>query len=260
MSSLVDRSAAVRGSKGWHASRLRGAIGAAVLCGLAAAATACGSTAITSVGPSPAKCEISLPTTSRSIGSGGGPVTVSITTEPECPWSASTEADWIAKITPASGQGPGSIRLDVARNTGPRRTGTLLIEGKPFTVVQSDGCQYAVTPTTMALDAAGGAGNVAVTAGAGCAWSAATGADWIAVSPASGNGDGSVSLAVAANFGPARTATVAVAGRVVTVTQASGCTYAVSPLEHLVHNGGGTRVVAVNTAAGCTWTARSNSE
>ena len=75
----------------------------------------------------------------------------------------------------------------------------------------------------------------------------------------SGTGNGTVGLSVGANTGPARAATVTVAGQVHTVNQASGCTYSISPTSDSLDKDAQTPpTIAVTTVAGCTWTAVSN--
>jgi Putative binding domain, N-terminal len=64
-----------------------------------------------------------------------------------------------------------------------------------------------------------------------------------------------VELTFAANTGPARTGTVTVAGRTVTVAQENGCTFTVNPTSQTVPAPGGVGSVAVGTSGGCTWTA-----
>ena len=80
--------------------------------------------------------------------------------------------------------------------------------------------------------AAGEAESVAVTSPTGCAWTAASTASWLTVtSGASGSGNGTVALTVAANtVATARTGTATIAGQTFTVTQAAAaCTYAINP-------------------------------
>ena len=58
--------------------------------------------------------------------------------------------------------------------------------------------------------------------GGSCSWTAASNAAWITVtSGATGNGNGSVAFAVAANLGASRTGTLTIAGQAFTVTQAA---------------------------------------
>jgi hypothetical protein len=58
------------------------------------------------------------------------------------------------------------------------------------------------------------------------------------------------------NTGSERTGTITVAGQTVTVTQATGCVYAVVPLSQTVSdNAGPGAPITVTTLMGCTWTA-----
>src|SRR5256885_2225071 len=52
-------------------------------------------------------------------------------------------------------------------------------------------CSFSVSPTNVNMAVGGGAATIAVTAGAGCSWTATSGASWLAVtSGASGSGNG----------------------------------------------------------------------
>ena len=67
---------------------------------------------------------------------------------------------------------------------------------------------------------AGGAGIIRVTSGSGCAWKAASGVAWIAItSGTSGTGPGNVQYTVAANTGAQRTGTITVEGLTYAITQ-----------------------------------------
>ncbi len=82
-------------------------------------------------------------------------------------------------------------------------------------------CEYAVSPVSFA-SVASSAGNLSVTiqSGSACHWAIQGPPDWIAFSgAATGTGPGSVTLAVAANSGAARSAIVSIAGFAVLVTQ-----------------------------------------
>jgi hypothetical protein len=69
----------------------------------------------------------------------------------------------------------------------------------------------------------GGTGGFSVSASrSDCPWTAVARVAWIAITGgASGSGNGSVSYMVAGNGGPARTGTISVAGKTVTVTQSA---------------------------------------
>jgi hypothetical protein len=83
-------------------------------------------------------------------------------------------------------------------------------------------CSYAVTPTHSAIPESGGAGEISISASAGCAWSAASDASWLKItSNSSGTGAGKVGYSVAANTGPEeRTAQIDAGGRIFVVNQA----------------------------------------
>jgi hypothetical protein len=113
-----------------------------------------------------------------------------------------------------------------------------------------------INPSSQSIDATGGTGTVAVTAGAGCGWTATSNAPWLTVSQgASGSGNGTVTFAIAVNAGPLRTGTLTVAGRAFTVTQAAPCVFSINPTSHTFGHHGGNFDIAVTTAAGCSWTA-----
>lgn len=83
------------------------------------------------------------------------------------------------------------------------------------------GCASAVLPAVANVSALGGEGVVTVTAAGSCTWRAVSDVPWITVlSGATGSGNGTVTYRVAAHRGRARTGTLTVSGRTVTVNQA----------------------------------------
>jgi hypothetical protein len=87
---------------------------------------------------------------------------------------------------------------------------------------------------------------------------AASGATWISIGESSGSGNGQVPFSVAANSGPARQGTLSIGGHTVTVMQASGCTYTVTPPSQDVAGTGGPGTASISTGSGCPWNASSN--
>jgi hypothetical protein len=204
-------------------------------------------------------CAYSLSAAGATAPPSGGAGSVDVATTAGCTWTAATSDAWITVTAGSSGSGPGSVQYTVAANSGPARVGTITIGGQPFRISQDTGCVATVAPEAIAAPASGASRDVTVTTDAGCAWTAASAADWISIrSGAGGTGNGSVQFDVAANTGPARTGTLTVASRVVTVTQDSGCTVSISPASQPVAVGGGTGTVTVTAGSGCTWTATSN--
>jgi len=123
-----------------------------------------------------------------------------------------------------------------------------------FRLAATGGCTYAVAPTGASIGAAATNGSFVVTAGTGCAWNSASSASWLTIGAGSGTADsGTLNFSAAANAGPARSGTLAVGNQAVTVSQASGCTYVVSPTSVSVIAGGGTGTFVLTAGAGCPW-------
>jgi hypothetical protein len=220
-------------------------------------------------GPAPPACTISLQPSSTSVPAAGGPGTVAVTASAGCPWTASTAATWITLTTAANGSGSGSVGFNVAANTATTgRVGSITIGSATFTVNQAGSsgstCTININPTSQSVPAAGATGiSVAVSTTTGCTWTAATNnPPWLTIaSGASGSGNGTVTLNVAANTGAARTGTATIGGRTFTVNQAAPapCTYSINPTSQSVAAAGATGLsVAVSTTAGCSWTATTN--
>ncbi|MCA1652124.1 MAG: hypothetical protein LC753_18270 [Acidobacteria bacterium] len=208
--------------------------------------------------PAPS-CSFSINPTSASPPAAGGSTTVAVTTTSGCTWTTTGAPSWIT-VTGGSGAGNGSVTLAVQANTGTARTATLTIAGQSFVVTQAAAgatCTYSINPTSASPPAAGGSTTVAVTATAGCAWTTTGAPTWITVTGGSGTGNGSVTLAVQANTGAARTATLTIAGQSFVVTQAApppACSYSINPTSASPTAAGGSTAVAVTTTAGCSWT------
>jgi hypothetical protein len=82
-------------------------------------------------------------------------------------------------------------------------------------------CVYSIGPGNVIAPVTGLTGATSVTAGAGCAWTAVSTANWITVTAgASGSGPGTIGYSVAPNSGAARIGTIAVSGQSFTVSQA----------------------------------------
>ena len=92
----------------------------------------------------------------------------------------------------------------------------------------------------------------------GCAWTAQSQASWITItSGASGSGNGTATFSVASNSGGlARTGTVTVASRTVTVTQVrdpATCRYTLNPGGGSFAHTGGALSMSVSTDSDCSW-------
>jgi trimeric autotransporter adhesin len=201
-------------------------------------------------------CEFGLSSTHASVDAAGGEQTITITaSSAQCRWTAASNVPWITVLA-GEGTGNGSVTLRVEPAAGPPRTGTVTIAGQAVDVEQGSGCTYAVNATSVTVAPSGDAGQVRVTAPPGCTWTALSDADWITITAgASGSGPGEVRFTVTASDGPGRAGTIRVAGRIVTVTQGSGCTLGIAPSSQTVAATGGSGAIRLDTAGGCGWSA-----
>jgi hypothetical protein len=201
-------------------------------------------------------CSFDIDPDQQPVDAAGGTPTVTVLAPEGCGWTAASEAPWISIVSGAPGSGNGSVQIQVAANTGAPRTGTASIAGLPFTVTQAGGCSFVVAPTAVSAPADGLSSRVDVTADAACSWSASTPAAWITITAgSSGSGNGPVEFTIGPNAGPARDGVLTVAGHAVTVSQASGCAFALSATSVSLPVGGGPGSVTVTTGDGCAWTA-----
>lgn len=178
-----------------------------------------------------AKCPVVQPCTfslvqTVSLPAVGGNRGLSVdASRPDCTWSASTTTSWIT-ITSFTGVGTGDVQYVVQPNSGSPRTGTMTVAGKIVTVnqegVTTPSCTYVVVQT-VSLPAEGGNRGISVSASSStCSWTAVSHVFWIQItSSATGTGSGDVQYTVAGNGGPARTGTMTIAGKTVTVTQSA---------------------------------------
>ena len=219
------------------------------------------------------KCQVSLEAPSDSIVASGGKGAVSVSAQPECGWTASSDATWITGLTPSSGQGSGRVEFQAAANpAGTMRQGHIAVNDQQVPVQQQPvPCRFEVSPLAPTIDAAGGTVTIAVGAPAGCSWQATGNAGWIAITSTSGNGAGSVGLRIAPNGGDTRSAGLLIAGSTVTVTQSStaatpptttpptspNCVFSLDRANADVSAAGGSVTVTVSGAAGCARTATS---
>ncbi|HSK72394.1 MAG TPA: BACON domain-containing carbohydrate-binding protein, partial [Pyrinomonadaceae bacterium] len=170
-------------------------------------------------------CTYSLSPTNANFTAEGGTDDFDVTAVEGCAWTATTDDDWITINSGGTGDGNGTVSFSVEANTGAARTGTITVNGQTFTVTQASGCTFSLLPTSMTIGAASGNGNVNVTSGSGCEWTAVSNAEWITVtSGAEGTGNGTVQFTAAASDVPERTGTITIGGQTFTVKQVSSCT------------------------------------
>ena len=204
-------------------------------------------------------CGVALAPLAQTVSAGGGSGAFSVATAAGCPWSVQSQAAWIAITSATSGTGPATVTFSVGAWDGPARSGTAQVGEQLFTVRQNSGCRFSISPETYSAPSSGGSGAVGVATAALCEWTA-TGSDpWITIAGGgNGSGTGTVRFNVAPTTGPARSGTLTIAGRTFTVSQASGCTFGISPTAGRIAHAGGPGSVAVSTSAGCVWAASSS--
>ncbi|MGV8040267.1 MAG: BACON domain-containing protein [Thermoanaerobaculaceae bacterium] len=201
-------------------------------------------------------CTFSARPTSMPSPPGGGMLQTQVDTAPTCPWRAVSSVDWITFVASDRGTGPGMLPLQVAANPGGARSGTITVEGNTMTVQQS-ACSVSVAPTSVSIAAGGGPGQVTVSTTPGCLWRAVSQAPWLTITSGdSGAGPGTLSLQVTANSGAARTGTITVEGKTVTVQQAA-CLMTATPTTISMPSQGGVANVTLAGQAGCPWQAAS---
>ncbi len=121
-------------------------------------------------------------------------------------------------------------------------------------------CNYGVSAGNRFFYAEGGTTTINVETAADCYWDVKTPDFWTTLEgQTTQQGSGSVTLRVAANGGPARTANLTVGEQKVEIHQAaSGCVYEVSEPKDWAPAGGGIVQASVTTAADCEWVITSN--
>jgi hypothetical protein len=215
-------------------------------------------------GPGSPNCFYSIDQTVFMIAAGGGSGTVHVTTESGCMYTADPNAGWITVTSGRNGNGSGTVIFTAAGNTGPQRTGSVVIAGQSVMVTQGDGCAFTLNPPGgQTVPASSGSYPVMITASnPSCGWTAAVTANFagggLSVAPASGTGSGTVTFTVTGNTGPARMGILTIGRQTFTVTQMNGCAFSLNPTSNLtVLVAGGTNFTVDVTPSNsmCTWTA-----
>jgi hypothetical protein len=197
-------------------------------------------------------CSFQVSPRTLSAPTSGGVLSVSVVTAPACPWTAKSEVAWIT-VTGAEG---GSVRLTVAANAGPDRSGSVTVAGQAVTVQQPSGCTYGVSPTSLSFGANGNTFPITIATVAGCPWTASTNEpSWLILSTTGGTGPGTLNVRARSNSGPERTGTIFVAGQTVTAVQRRFCRFDLSPSSASFGPTGGSGSFRVRTDGGCEWRA-----
>jgi (2Fe-2S) ferredoxin/subtilisin-like proprotein convertase family protein len=170
-------------------------------------------------------CVFSISPSAQAFSAAGGSGSFQINIPTGCSWTASTMNSFITIDSPTSGVNAATINLTVAANPGAARTGLINVTDgfnpRTFQVQQGSGCPTSLAQTNLNFTAAGGSGNVAVTAGASCSWQAVSSVNWVVVTSAQQTGNGTATFNVLPNpMRNARTTSVTVGARTLNINQA----------------------------------------
>ena len=207
----------------------------------------------------PPSCSITISPTSTTAVSSGERVAATVSAPAGCTWTAKSGVAWLTVVEGETGSGNGTVRVAVAANTSAAaRAGMVTIGGQTFTVRQEAlTCAFSIKPTYYNAGRGPDDIRVDVTADSGCAWAATSPVPWAVIAEGQkGSGNGTVRVVVPANSGPARSATLTIAGQRFELAQ-NGCPTSIKPDFYNSGKGPDTIKIDVTAEEGCTWTASS---
>jgi WD40 repeat protein len=175
------------------------------------------------------ECTYTVTPTSQSFGSFGGSGNANIETLNGCPWTVTTDSDWIELgVGDDGGSGSATVTYWVSGNeTTSSRTGTVTAAGQVITITQEGiTCGYDISPPNRSFTGEGGSDYVNMAAADACNWTATSNAEWITItSGGSGSGWGTIYYSVATNTtGSPRTGTISIVGQTFTIFQGTQST------------------------------------
>jgi hypothetical protein len=218
-----------------------------------------------------ASCRYEVSQSTVAVDAAQRDVSVVLTAPDGCRWRTRSDVSWIHNVVPTDGEGSTTIRFTVLPNGAKARTGTVAIGDATVRVDQASPagpepppttCEYQVSPARLTVNSAGEQVAIRVATHAECSWVASSTTRWIAItSGGSGTGNGSIQVAISGNTGNARTGTITVAGRTITIEQAAAaapsCTYRLADSTRNVGRDPEEFSVTMAAPAGCTWTVSS---
>lgn len=93
-----------------------------------------------------AACAFALSASESSVDAAGGSLSLTVTAQASCAWTAVSQASWIRIDAGREGSGQGVVRVRVDANGGAARRGTILVAGRIHTVSQAAVRPPAVEP------------------------------------------------------------------------------------------------------------------
>jgi hypothetical protein len=221
---------------------------------------ACTSSTQSITGPSTSKCPVTAVAEPARFGVSGGSGTLTISTNRECSWSATSSANWLQLGAQSSGQGSATIAFSVTANADPsQRRGALAIGEQQVPISQDAASCVFTIPARDTVSADGERRTLDVTAnGPDCSWTARSQTDWLTiVQGTQGLGNGQVVYEAPPTRGPSRSGELTIAGQRVIVSQGIGCSLAIAPTTQTIAAHGGSGTISVTTDAACPWSAQS---
>ena len=174
-----------------------------------------------------APCVYTLSTAALNVSPEAGTHAVTVTsTVVDCTWTASTDSSWLS-VGPTSGSGTRQLFIGVRENrTSVARSGKVYVGGGVITVTQAAGPDCSLGAVTLSsssitTESPGGSKVIAVEPAASwCSWTASSNRSWLSASPASGTGDGDVTITWQPNTSSSsRSGTVTIGNKTYSVTQ-----------------------------------------
>lgn len=159
-------------------------------------------------------CPLTVTPASQSVTACAGTTSFSVATNSTCAWTVSENISWLS-VSPTSGTGNATLTVTYDANAGVLRSGniTVAITGGTSTTVSVSqaACSLTVTPANQNVTYLSGTTTFSVTT---CSsWTVSDNASWLAVSPASGTGNATITATYSANSSCAdRVATITVVG------------------------------------------------
>lgn len=179
--------------------------------------------AFAAYGQTPELCDVAFDHShTQTLGNAEGDINVKVIAAANCSWTVEPSNYWIGVLEGRSGTGSGNIWLRVTSNTQAfeKRTAWIDVNRARLTIINDPNCDFSIPAANKSFLRTGGSETLAVTASTGCGWSGISDSDWITVGLVSGGaGGGSFDYSVAVNSGAARTGTIRVGGRTLTITQ-----------------------------------------
>ncbi len=171
--------------------------------------------------PAEPTCTYAIRPEYYNAGRGPDEILINVSAESGCRWTAATGAAWVTIESGRSGSGSGAVRLTIPANSGPPRMALVTIAGHTFTLRQQGLCTASIKPTYYNAGRGPDDIRIAVTADAGCEWTAASSVSWVTVAEGTtGSGNGVVRLVTEPNSGATRSVTLTIAGQPFALRQA----------------------------------------